>query len=83
MKIFMDTADMEPIRRAYNTGMVDGVTTNPTHIAKSGRKFKDVVKEICYIVPGLVSAEAMGDTSDELMCLSSSSPYFLGLLFLT
>ena len=67
MKIFMDTGDVEAIRRAYDTGMVDGVTTNPTHIAKSGKPFREVVREICSIVPGPVSAEAMGKTSDELV----------------
>ncbi len=63
----MDTGDVEAIRKAYDTGMVDGVTTNPTHIAKSGRKFKDVVKEICSIVTGPVSAEAMGERAEDLI----------------
>lgn len=67
MKIFMDTGDVEAIRRAYDTGMVDGVTTNPTHIANSGRPFKEVIKEICSIVPGPVSAEAMGTTAEQLI----------------
>ncbi len=67
MKIFMDTGDVESIRRAYDTGLVDGITTNPSHIAKSGRPFKDVVKEICSIVPGPISVEAMGDTAEELV----------------
>ena len=63
----MDTGDVEAIRRAYDTGMVDGVTTNPTHIANSGRPFKEVIKEICSIVPGPVSAEAMGTTAEQLI----------------
>ncbi len=67
MKIFMDTGDVEAIRRAYDTGMVDGVTTNPTHIANSGRPFKEVIKEICSIVPGPVSAEAMGSNAEQLV----------------
>jgi len=67
MKIFLDTGDVEAIKKAYDTGLVDGVTTNPTHIAKTGRKFKDVVKEICSIVPGPVSAEAVAGGSDELI----------------
>lgn len=67
MKIFIDTGDVEAIRRAYDTGMVDGVTTNPTHIANSGRPFKEVIKEICSIVPGPVSAEAMGSMAEELV----------------
>jgi transaldolase len=66
MKIFLDTGDVEAIKKAYDTGLVDGVTTNPTHIAKTGRKFKDVVKEICSIVPGPVSAEAVAEDTDEL-----------------
>jgi transaldolase len=67
MKIFLDTGDVEAIKKAYDTGLVDGVTTNPTHIAKTGRKFKDVVKEICAIVPGPVSAEAVTEGTDELI----------------
>jgi transaldolase len=67
MKIFMDTGDVEAIRRARDTGMVDGVTTNPTHIARSGRSFREVVKEICSIIPGPVSVEAMGKNARELI----------------
>jgi len=67
MKIFLDTGDVEAIKKAYDTGLVDGVTTNPTHIARTGRKFKDVVKEICSIVPGPVSAEAVAEGTDELI----------------
>lgn len=57
MKFFIDTADLEDIRDLAATGLVDGVTTNPSLIAKSGRKFLDVIAEICDIVPGPVSAE--------------------------
>ena len=57
MKFFVDTADVNEIKELAATGLVDGVTTNPSLIAKSGRKFLDVVKEICAIVPGPVSAE--------------------------
>ncbi len=57
MKFFMDTADLGEIRELADTGFVDGVTTNPTLVAKSGRQFLDVVREICAIVPGPVSAE--------------------------
>lgn len=67
MKIFLDTGDIEAIKKAYDTGLVDGVTTNPSHIAKTGRKFKDVVKEICSIVPGPVSAEAVAEGTDKLI----------------
>ena len=57
MKFFIDTADLNEIRDLAATGLVDGVTTNPSLVAKSGRKFLDVVKEICAVVPGPVSAE--------------------------
>jgi len=60
MKFFVDTADVEAIRDLHALGMVDGVTTNPSLIAKSGRDFKEVVAEICALVPGLpVSAETV------------------------
>ena len=52
MKFFVDTADIAEIRDLAATGLVDGVTTNPSLVAKSGRKFLDVVKEICDVVPG-------------------------------
>jgi len=61
MKIFLDSADIEAIKRAYDTGFVDGVTTNPTYVAKSGKKFRTVIEEICTIVKGPVSAEAMAE----------------------
>jgi transaldolase len=57
MKFFIDTADVAEIRDLAATGLVDGVTTNPSLVAKSGRKFLDVVQEICSIVPGPISAE--------------------------
>ena len=67
MRIFLDTGDVEAIRRVNDTGLLDGVTTNPTHIAKTGRSFHEVVKEICSIVSGPVSVEAMGETVEELL----------------
>jgi len=67
MKIFLDTGDVEAVRKAYDTGLIDGVTTNPSHIAKTSRKFKDVVKEICSIVPGPISVEALAEKSDGLI----------------
>ncbi|MBI3452845.1 MAG: fructose-6-phosphate aldolase [Rhodospirillales bacterium] len=57
MKFFIDTADLGEIRDLAATGLVDGVTTNPSLVAKTGRKFLDVVKEICAVVAGPVSAE--------------------------
>ena len=57
MKFFVDTAEVKEIRELADIGLLDGVTTNPSLIAKSGRAFKEVVAEICAIVPGPVSAE--------------------------
>ena len=57
MKFFVDTADVDEIRDIAETGLLDGVTTNPSLIAKSGRKFLDVIREICALVDGPVSAE--------------------------
>ena len=57
MKFFVDSADVEEIGELAESGLIDGVTTNPSLVAKSGRNFLDVVKEICSIVDGPVSAE--------------------------
>ena len=57
MKFFIDTADINEIKDLAATGLVDGVTTNPSLVAKSGGKFIDVIKQICEVVPGPVSAE--------------------------
>ncbi len=57
MKFFVDTAEIAEIRELAATGLLDGVTTNPSLIAKSGRNFLEVIAEICEIVPGPVSAE--------------------------
>ncbi len=59
MKFFIDTADIQEIKMANDRGWVDGVTTNPTLIAKSGRPFHEVIKEICKITTGPVSAEVI------------------------
>lgn len=67
MKIYLDTANVDEIRQAKATGLLDGVTTNPSHIARSGRGFEEVVREICTIVPEHVSAEAVGESVDELV----------------
>jgi transaldolase len=57
MKFFVDTADVAEIKELAATGLLDGVTTNPTLVAKCGRNFKEIVAEICELVPGPVSAE--------------------------
>ena len=57
MKFFVDTADVAEIKKLAATGLLDGVTTNPSLIAKSGRDFKETIAEICAVVPGPVSAE--------------------------
>lgn len=67
MKFFIDTAEVKEIREAAAMGLVDGVTTNPSLIAKSGRKFRDVLLEICDLVKGPVSAEVIGTTYDAIM----------------
>jgi transaldolase len=59
MKFFVDTAEVKDIRELADLGLLDGVTTNPSLIAKSGRQFKDVIAEICGIVDGPVSAEVV------------------------
>ena len=59
MKFFIDTANIDEIKKANALGMVDGVTTNPSLVAKEGRKFKGLIKEICGIVDGPVSAEVV------------------------
>ena len=67
MKFFVDTADTEEIRDLAATGLVDGVTTNPSLIAKSGRRFLDVVREICDMVPGPVSAEVAATDHETML----------------
>jgi len=59
MKFFIDTANIDEIGQANDLGMVDGVTTNPSLVAKEGREFKGLIKEICRMVDGPVSAEAV------------------------
>lgn len=67
MKFFIDSADINEIRDAYAMGVVDGVTTNPSLVAKSGRRFEDVIHEICQVVDGPISAEAVSDKADDLI----------------
>jgi transaldolase len=67
MKFFLDTADTKEIKEAASWGILDGITTNPSHVAKSGRNFKEVIAEICDIVPGPVSAEVIATEFDEIV----------------
>ncbi|HTP66016.1 MAG TPA: fructose-6-phosphate aldolase, partial [Geobacteraceae bacterium] len=67
MKFFIDTADVKEIRAAHELGLVDGVTTNPSLVAKSGRKFADVIKEITGIVDGPISAEVVSTDHDGMI----------------
>src|SRR6266487_420440 len=67
MKLFIDSADVERIKEAWDWGIIDGVTTNPSHIAKTGRKHLDVYREICRIVNGPISLETVALTSKEML----------------
>jgi transaldolase len=67
MKFFIDTANVNEIREAASLGVVDGVTTNPSLIAREGRDFKQVIAEICSIVDGPISAEAVSLKAEEMV----------------
>lgn len=67
MKFFVDSADLDKIAYLNDIGLVDGVTTNPSIIAKSGRDFLEVIKEICAIVEGPVSAEVVATKADDMI----------------
>ena len=69
MKIFLDTADIDEIKKAHETGMIEGITTNPTLIKKSGRDPVEVIKEIAAISTHFesVSAEVVADTAEEMI----------------
>jgi transaldolase len=67
MKFFVDSADLDAITELNDIGLVDGVTTNPSIIAKSGRDFKEVIKEICKITEGHVSAEVVATQADKMI----------------
>ena len=66
MKFFIDSADVNEIKQANERGWVDGVTTNPSLIAKSGRSFEEVIKEICKLTKGPVSAEVISLKAEEM-----------------
>jgi transaldolase len=67
MKIFIDSADVSEIREVASWGILDGVTTNPTLVAKTGRGFREVIEEITTIVNGPISAEAITITAQEIV----------------
>lgn len=67
MKFFVDTGDVDQIKELVPTGLVDGVTTNPSLIAKTGRRFLDVIEEICGVVSGPVSAEVTSTAADGMI----------------
>ncbi|MDD7463978.1 MAG: transaldolase family protein, partial [Anaerococcus sp.] len=67
MKFFLDTANVNEIKRINDLGLCDGVTTNPSIIKKEGRDFEEVVKEICSIVDGPVSAEVTAYDTDGMV----------------
>jgi transaldolase len=67
MKIFLDTADVEQVRTAWDWGIIDGVTTNPSHISKTGRRALEVYREILDIVDGPVSLECVTMTAPEII----------------
>jgi len=67
MKFFLDTALVEEIREGASYGLLDGVTTNPSLVAKSGRKFREVIEEICTIVDGPISAEVVATEAPAIL----------------
>lgn len=67
MKIFIDTADINQIKEACSWGVIDGVTTNPSHVAKTGRPAADVYRDICAFVKGPISLETIGLTAPEIV----------------
>lgn len=67
MKFFIDTANIEEIKEAHRMGMVDGVTTNPSLVAKEGRPFETLIQEICAVVDGPISAEVISTETDGML----------------
>ena len=67
MKFFLDTANTDDIRKYAELGLVDGVTTNPTIVAREGRDFESVIKEITTIIDGPVSAEVTANEADKMI----------------
>ncbi|MCX5710786.1 MAG: hypothetical protein NT060_02295 [Candidatus Omnitrophica bacterium] len=71
MKIFIDTASVKEIKEAVSLGVIDGVTTNSSLVAKEARPAKEILKEICAILPGPVSAEVISLVSDGIITEAS------------
>jgi transaldolase len=67
MKLFLDTASIAEIRTMWDIGILDGVTTNPSLVAKEGRRFDDVLRDICALGVPSVSAEVVGTTTDQML----------------
>jgi len=67
MKLFLDTAHVEQIKEVQRWGILDGVTTNPTHVSKTGRPYKELYREICHMVDGPVSLETIGLEADQIV----------------
>src|ERR1035437_85305 len=67
MKLFIDTAELKEIEAAAKTGLIDGVTTNPSLVAKSGVKFDDLLRRICELVDGPISAEVIATDTDGMI----------------
>ena len=67
MRLFMDTANIDEVRRGAAMGVISGVTTNPSLVAKEGIEYKDRVLQICEVVDGPISAEGIAQTADELV----------------
>ena len=67
MKIFIDTANLDEIEEAYALGILDGVTTNPTLVAKTGRSFNEIIEEIFKIVDGPISLEVVSEKADDMV----------------
>ncbi|SPE61051.1 putative transaldolase [Verrucomicrobia bacterium] len=67
MKIFLDTADVKQIAQAWEWGVIDGVTTNPTHVSKTGRRPAELYRQICQLVDGPISLETVGLNADDIL----------------
>lgn len=67
MKIFLDTGSIDEIRQGVETGLVDGVTTNPTLVSREGKPFNELIKDICKLVPGPVNAEVTAQDAEGML----------------